>query len=87
MAGVAQLVEQLTCNEKVEGSIPFTGTKYPSTVVSGSTQNPQKSTLCGFFVVCDSSDSQGRQPRGNTSEFAGERTCVINDLTTVRTRA
>lgn len=25
-AGVAQLVEQLTCNEKVEGSIPFTGT-------------------------------------------------------------
>ncbi len=26
-AGVAQLVEQLTCNEKVEGSIPFTGTK------------------------------------------------------------
>ena len=25
-AGVAQLEEQLTCNEKVEGSIPFTGT-------------------------------------------------------------
>jgi len=27
-AGVAQLVEQLTCNEKVEGSIPFSGTSY-----------------------------------------------------------
>ena len=27
-AGVAQLVEQLTCNEKVEGSIPFSGTKF-----------------------------------------------------------
>ena len=26
VAGVAQLVEQLTCNEKVEGSIPFSGT-------------------------------------------------------------
>ena len=25
-AGVAQLVEQLTCNEKVGGSIPLTGT-------------------------------------------------------------
>ena len=25
-AGVAQLVEQLTCNEKVEGSNPFSGT-------------------------------------------------------------
>ena len=25
-AGVAQLVEQRTCNAKVEGSIPFTGT-------------------------------------------------------------
>lgn len=33
LAGVAQLVEQLTCNEKVEGSIPFTGTKYLSNVV------------------------------------------------------
>ena len=29
LAGVAQLVEQLTCNEKVEGSIPFTGTISP----------------------------------------------------------
>ena len=27
-AGVAQLVEQRTCNAKVEGSTPFTGTKY-----------------------------------------------------------
>ena len=27
VAGVAQLVEQLIRNEKVEGSIPFTGTK------------------------------------------------------------
>ena len=26
-AGVAQLVEQRTCNAKVEGSIPFSGTK------------------------------------------------------------
>jgi hypothetical protein len=26
LAGVAQSVEQLTCNEKVEGSIPFSGT-------------------------------------------------------------
>jgi hypothetical protein len=25
LAGVAQLVERLTCNEDVEGSIPFTG--------------------------------------------------------------
>lgn len=25
-AGVAQLVAQLTCNEKVEGSSPFSGT-------------------------------------------------------------
>ena len=29
LAGVAQSVEQLTCNEKVEGSIPFTGTISP----------------------------------------------------------
>ena len=35
-AGVAQLVEQLTCNEKVEGSIPFSGTNYPSLAQSGS---------------------------------------------------
>jgi hypothetical protein len=28
-AGVAQLVEQLIRNEKVEGSIPFSGTKPP----------------------------------------------------------
>ena len=27
-AGVAQLVEQLTCNEKVEGSNPFSGTSF-----------------------------------------------------------
>ena len=27
-AGVAQLVEQRTCNAKVEGSIPFTGTRF-----------------------------------------------------------
>ena len=27
-AGIAQLVEQLTCNEKVDGSIPSAGTKY-----------------------------------------------------------
>ncbi len=26
VAGVAQLVEQLTCNQKVEGSTPFAGT-------------------------------------------------------------
>ena len=31
-AGVAQLVEQLTCNEKVEGSIPFTGTNKYATL-------------------------------------------------------
>jgi hypothetical protein len=35
-AGVAQSVEQLTCNEKVEGSIPFSGTNYPSLAQSGS---------------------------------------------------
>ena len=29
-AGVAQLVEQLTCNEKVEGSNPFSGTSFAS---------------------------------------------------------
>ncbi len=28
-AGVAQLVEQRTCNAKVEGSTPFTGTNFP----------------------------------------------------------
>lgn len=27
-AGVAQLVEQRTCNAKVEGSTPFSGTKF-----------------------------------------------------------
>ena len=37
-AGVAQLVEQLTCNEKVEGSIPFTGTKLASTAVPDNRQ-------------------------------------------------
>jgi hypothetical protein len=35
-AGVAQLVEQLTCNEKVEGSIPFSGTSFLSIAQPGS---------------------------------------------------
>lgn len=48
-AGVAQLVEQLTCNEKVEGSTPFTGTISASTAVSGSLGNPHQPRLCGFF--------------------------------------
>ena len=34
-AGVAQSVEQLTCNEKVEGSIPFSGTRYPCVAQPG----------------------------------------------------
>jgi len=29
-AGLAQLVEQLICNQLVEGSIPLPGTTYPS---------------------------------------------------------
>jgi len=54
-AGVAQSVEQLTCNEKVEGSIPFSGTtsyiannldlKYNDlhpTVAQGIEQQPSK---------------------------------------------
>ena len=34
-AGVAQLVEQRTCNAKVEGSTPFTGTKILGVAQSG----------------------------------------------------
>ncbi len=32
-AGIAQLVEQLICNQKVAGSIPAAGTKYQSKAV------------------------------------------------------
>lgn len=42
LAGVAQSVEQFIRNEKVEGSIPFTGTKYLSRHFSRGEKNMGK---------------------------------------------
>ena len=41
-AGVAQLVEQLICNQQVAGSSPITS----------STKNPLIIEISGFYVIC-----------------------------------
>ena len=38
-AGIAQLVEQLICNQKVAGSIPAAGTSNPSKAIHGRSQS------------------------------------------------
>lgn len=66
-AGVAQLVEQLTCNEKVEGSIPFTGTRNYRAIA---TKNPNQSGWDFCFSTTP------RRPQPNAGNMLNSNTMI-----------
>lgn len=66
-AGVAQLVEQLTCNEKVEGSIPFTGTRNYRAIAK---KNPNPSGWDFCFSTAP------RRPQPNAGSMLNSSTMI-----------
>ena len=62
-AGVAQLVEQRTCNAKVEGSIPFTGTN--------KIKRLGRSARVGLFAGSRRGDVSGAPSRSNMHGIVG----------------
>ena len=62
-AGIAQLVEQLTCNQEVEGSTPSAGTKKKS----GGVPERPKGADCKSAVT----DFEGSNPSPTTKFISG----------------